>query len=354
MALGNSDISVNAICAELGITESVERDWTELTSHPNINKWARYAPGSLDVDASFNTTLTAPTSNIKIGDFRSYNQASNTPSVNGPSQLNYGPGSGNISVVVTALPEQMNVWEYATPADTYNFKIYKTISDRTSEVNALTVASGNPLKDLTFSITTPPVGHTRSETKIVGSTQVSDTVQYNSATNGFSTPNQNLYGDCFLSASITGARRINLGETVSGGYFSFIAHQYSQPYVTATGNITPPPSGWTAAWIDIHSSSTPVCTVTPNINQTQGSSTYSFYVKIHGIDGSDDKVINATNCNVYLTHDGGKQLVHSGSLSHSAGTLCSGTLQNSNTWSYDEVGYITIENVTFGTSETTC
>jgi hypothetical protein len=291
---------------------------------------------------------------VKIGDFRLYNQLANTPSVNGPSQLNYGPGAGNISVQVAALPEQMNVWEYADPPDNYIFKIYKTISDRTSEVNALIVASGDPNKALTFSTTTPPTGHTRSETKIVGSTQVSDTVQYSSTTNGFSTPNQNLYGDCFLCVPITGARKINLGETVSGGYFSFIAHQYSQPYITATGNITPAPSGWTAAWPDIHSSSTPVCTVTPNINQTQGSSTYSFYVKVHGIDGVDSKVINTTNCDVYLTHDGGKQLVYSGALSHSAGTLCSGTLQNSNTWSYDEVGYVTIENVTFGTSETTC
>lgn len=353
MALGNSDISVNAICAELGITESIERDWTELTSYSTINKFARYAPGSLDVDASSNTTLTPPPSNMKLGDFRSYNHLSNTPSVNGPSQTNY-VGSGNISVQVAALPEQMNVWEYADPPDNFIFKIYTSIANRSSETSPITVASGDPNKALTFSTTTPPTGHTRSETKIVGSTQVSDTIQYSPITNGFSTPNQNLYGDCFLCTPITGVRKINLGETASGGYFSFIAHQQQEPYVTATGNITPAPSGWTAAWIDIHSSSSPVCTVTPNIDQTWNSSTYSFYVKIHGIDGVDSKVINATNCDVYLTHDGGKQLVYSGALSHSAGTLCSGTLQNSNTWSYDEIGYVTIENVTFGTSETTC
>lgn len=354
MALGLTGITVNAVCTELGITPSVERDWTELTSHANINLWSRYAPGALGVDANKNTTLTAPTSNVKIGDFRLYNQNSNTPSVNGPSQANY-TGSGSISVVLAALPEQMNVWEYADPADAYNFKIYKTIANRTSEASALVVGSGDPVKALTFSTTTPPTGHTRSETKIVGSTQVSDSIGYSSVTNGFATPNQNLYGDCFLSASITGVRKINLGASVSGGYFSFIAHQQQDPYVTATGNITPPPSTpgtWTAAWIAIHDSSVS-CDETNNINQTWNSSSYSFYIKILGIYSVLNYRINTTDCDVYLTHDGGKQLIHSGALSQN-GLQVSGTLQNSNTWSYDEVGYVTIENVTFGTSPVAC
>ena len=68
-----------------------------------------------------------------------------------------------------------------------------------------------------------------------------------------------MYGDAFLGASTTGARLINMGDAVADGHFDFVAHQQQQPYVTATGNIVPPPDQpgtWTAAWIAVHTNST--------------------------------------------------------------------------------------------------
>ena len=356
MALGDTNISVNAICAELGITQSVSRTWTFLTSYSGINKYARFAPGALSVDGNKNTVVTPPASNMKIGDFRRYNHASNAPSLSPPSQLNYGPGAGNISVVIGYLINAVNIWSYADPADYSSYKLYDNSTDRGNEVNPYqhTGADSISITALTFSTTAPPVGHSRTSNKVAGSTQPSSSKLFNSATNAFSTPNQTVYGDGFLGAAITGARKINMGDAVSDGYFTFVAHQQQSPYITATGNITPAPSGWTGAWPEIHTSSSPVCTNTSQITQSFGGTTYNFYVKIYGIDGGTFKVINATAADVYLDHDGGKQLIHSGTLSHTAGTLMSGTLSGSNSWSYDEIGYVTIENVTFGASETSC
>jgi hypothetical protein len=354
MALGNTNISVNAVRTELGLSPSVETDWLDLMGYAGINKFARYAPGALSVDATKSTVLTPPSSNVKIGDFRSYNHASNIPSVHGPSQANYN-GAGNISIVVAALPEQMNVWEYADPADAFTFKIYKEIADRATEGSPLVVDSGDPIKALTYSTTVPPEGHTRSETKIVGSTQVSDSIEYSSVTNGFTTPNQNLYGDCFLCAPITGTRKINLGPTISGGYFSFIAHQEQLPYITASGNVTPPSGeGYTATWIEVVPTAN-TCDDDYDQTQTWSGTTFAFYTHIRGINAGDERVLAVSNCNIYLTHDGGKQLVYSGAMSHLSNTYISGTLQSGNTWSYDEIGYVTIENITWvAATYTTC
>lgn len=359
MALGNSNISVNAVCAELGIPGSTQRTWTDLTGHANVSIWSFYAPGTLDVDASKNPTLTAPPNNMKIGDFRSYNQSSNAPSLSPPSQLNYGPGSGNISVVIGFLVEELNIWEFATPADYSSYKLYKNTTDRGNETNACQHTGGDSISitALTWSTTTPPTGHSRTSTKLPGSTQPSDSKLFNSTTNGFSQPNQTLYGDGFFGAAITGARLINIGTSVSDGYFSFVAHENQTPYVTAVGNVTPPSGqGYTATFIEVMDASTPLCQLDEDVDQTQGSTTYSFYVHCRGIHSGDDRIVAVNDCDIYLDHDGGKQLIYSGSLSHSSNTLMSGTLSGSNSWSWDEVGDVTLENVTWDAtpSFTTC
>ncbi len=357
MALGDTGISVNAIATELGISTSTEYDWTDLTGHANISLWSLFAPGALSVDVNKDTVLTPPASNMKIGDFRRYNHSSNVPTVSGPSQLNYGPGVGNISFQMSMLPEQMNIWEYADPAEVTSYKLYENATDRGNEASPFIHTGGDSIsiKTLTESVGTVPTGHTRSSTRLVASTQPTDVKLFNSSTNGWTTPNQTIYGDGFLGAATTGARKINLGASVSAGYFDFVAHQQDAPTVTSTGNIAPPPSTpgtWTAAWIAVHSNSTS-CDETATIDQTWNATTYSFYIKILGIYSTSDYRIDATDCNVYLTHDGGKQLIHSGALSED-GIQVAGTLDASNTWSYDEVGYVTIEDVVFGTNDTAC
>ena len=357
MTLPTTNISVNAIAAELGITQSVSRTWTYLTSYSGINKYARFAPGALSVDGSKNTVVTPPASNMKLGDFRSYNHASNTPSLSPPSQLNYGPGAGNISVVIGFLVETMNVWSYADPADVSSYKLYDNATDRGNEANPYqhTGLDSISITSLSFSTVPPPTGHSRTSDKVAGGTQPSSAKSFNSSTNGFSPPNQTVYGDGFLGAFTTGARKINMADAVSDGYFTFVAHENQAPYVTATGNITPAPTTpgtWTAAWIAVHTNSTS-CDFTSQITQTWNGTTYSFYIKILGIYSSSDYRINTTDCNVYLTHDGGKQLIHSGALSEN-GIQVSGTLDASNTWSYDEIGYVTIEDVVWGTNDTVC
>ena len=359
MALGNTNISVNAVCNEMGLTPSTTRTWTELTGHATVNKFSFYAPGSLDVDASKNVTLTGPASNMKFGDFRSYNHSAAAPSLSPPSQLNYGPGAGNISVQIGFLVNQMNIWSFATPADQTSYKLYSSSANRISESNPYQHTGGDSISitALTWSTTTPPTGHSRTSTKLPVSTQPSDSKNFNSTTNGFSQPNQTVYGDAFLGANITGARVINMGTNVADGYFSFVAHEQQQPYVTQSGNVTPPSGqGYTACFIEVMDASTPLCQLDEDVDMTWNSSTYSFYVHMRGIHGSDNRIVAVQDCDIYLDHDGGKQLIHSGSLSHSSNTLMSGTLSNSNTWSYDEVGYVTVENITWDTtpSYTTC
>lgn len=349
MALGTTDITTAAVKTEIG---SASNQISVLVGAAGLNKYSRYAPGTLSVDGSQNIVLTPPTSNFKLGDFRSYNHTAPAPYVTTGTTFYFGPGAGNCDFSMTWRPEGLNIAAFSqngidsgtTPAHYHvTIKLYSDPTDRINRTNAL--ASGTFGIDMVSH--TPLVGHSRSSQMSVN--YVPDTAEPGNVDRATSQPckltisrsgDQTVYGEIFIS-DISGNPLINWGTSVSANYFTFYSHERVNPYLYRSGNITPVPSGYTGAWIEVTDNST-LCNTGSNITQTYGLSSFSFYARIRSMYGSQPRVIEQSSCTVTLTLRGDAQTVYSSPLNYSgSATQITGTLSNGKTWQYDDKAVIT-------------
>ena len=339
MSLPTTNVTISAIKTETGLTSN---NVSGLVGASGLNKFSFYAPGSLSVDVNKNTVLTPPSSGYKQGDFRQYNHTT-APSVFSIDH-DWGPGGTTFDVVHPWTPNQMNIWEYAIPGDYVTIKYYLSDSDRLAEINLLKTSD----EALTFGTITPLTGHTRSTTKRIVSTQLPEVLGVPTGT--LTKPNDIIYAEHYIS-DLANNRKINIGATRSSGFSTVLTHERSLPFISRIDNIIPVPSGYTAIFPDLHTSSFPVCSNTAEITQTFGGSTFNFYIKARGIFSTEDRIVAVQDCSVMLTINSVSQKIYQGSLSHHTGTLCSGSLTvGGGTWSYDEIGYISIVNASFATT----
>lgn len=345
MAIGNN-VDQSDVAAELGMSPFSPQGLSVLCGSTGQNQFSFYGPGDLYADGSDQAVINFGTMVNNLGDFRQFNQSSNDPKSATDFTLNWGPSGSTTSSVIPAFPEAMNIKNISTSGTHLTYKFYYSSANRDSESGSFYTFT----TPITFNTITPLSGHTRNQTQRANSTQTPNITSI--PTGGMSTPNDLIYVETYISNNI-GTRICNLGSSRSRGYTTITFHKLQSPYITASGNITPPPSGWTAAFPELNTSSTPVCGSVSNINVSFGSSAFSFYVHIRGIDGINQKIAQATSATITLSHSGGSQVVYSGSMSHTASTFISGS-RSSGTWAYDEVGSVTIGSVTWGASSTTC
>jgi hypothetical protein len=344
MSLGNSNISLSAIKTETGLSGN---KGSELVGAAGLNKYSFYAPGSLSVDGNKDVVITPPSANLKAGDFRSYNNASLTPSAQANYTQNWGPGGSTVNFTQSWFPQAKNIKEFADPGDYVTAKYYLSADDRTNEAGVI----HSQIFAITFNGITPLAGHTRQTTYRANSTQTFNVTGF--PTGGLSTPDCLVYCETYIS-DISGNRKINLGARANN-YTTITFHQSQEPYVHGVGNIPSPPSGYTAIFPELNTAGTPVCNTVSPLTQSLGTA-FSFYVKARGIYGSDQRIVAITNVDVVLTLDGVSQTIYSGALSEAAAQLCSGTLASGGTWNYDKIGVVTFENVTIAPvpAYTTC
>ncbi len=345
MSLGATDISVSAIMTETGLSSG---NVSALVGASNLNKYSFYAPGSLSVDANYDVVLTPPASNYKLGDFRLYNHSALTPGAQSNYTQNWGPGASDFDFAVSWFPQNMNIKCFAVPGDYVTMDFYPTATDRTNQTNRIK----RQITAITFNSITPLTGHTRQPYYQASSTQAPVWI-YGYPYAGLSDPNTTIYMETYIS-DLTGNRKINLG-TRSNNYTIVTFHKNQIPYITKSGNITPVPSGYTSAWIEITSGLT-LCDTSGNLSQTFGGSTFGFYARIRSVYGANYRIIEQTACTVTLTLRGESQTVYSSPLNYNgSATYISGTLSNGKTWAYDDAATITA-TATFPTTPnyTTC
>jgi hypothetical protein len=280
MALGNNDITGQKVYTEQGRgTMPADTLGSSLEAYASNNPFSFYGAGNLGVDASKNTVLSARTANILLADWRQYNHTVSIPDGGSGATHKWGPGGTTTSFNMQCTPQQMNVWEYATPGEWVTVKLYFSSANRVSE--------SSPMHTQTFALgystITPLSGHTRNTTKKVTSPQVLALTGV--STTSLTTPDI-LYADIYLSHS-DGTRRVNLGTSVSAGYSTVNIDEYVQPVMKATKSIlskdlpagnSPAGNPWsvTGSRFQIYTASTPKDSAS-TVQQTQGSSSYSFY-----------------------------------------------------------------------------
>jgi len=170
------------------------------------------------------------------------------------------------------------------------------------------------------------------------------------ATAGLSTPNDIIYMDTFFS-NISGTRLVNLGS-VSGGYTDITTHERQDPEIYATGNISSPPSGYTALFPVLAASNgnclddSPLAFYSGGI----GDPDIDFYFGFHGIYGTETRAVEATSVTIQIEYDGETKNVVLGTVSHNQKTQVDETLPGSKVWAYDEDAEITVVAATFAST----
>jgi len=352
MAHALNNCSHTSVCAELGITRGNDRTQTSLTRHASINKWSFYRSGSISANASTKLIeLTAPSSNDKLGNFRGYNHSANTPYLfDGYSGgLYYGPGGTSFTFTTIVYLEELNVRELTSGSVPYIIiKYYPTSTDRTNGTNVIKTTSTL----VSETSVTPPVGHSNNQTAKPAS--ASQTI--NDTFNVVDIPAGNtVYLDVYIGNNGGSTVYGRFGSSISDSYDNVTIYENSNPTLEGGGNISSPPSGWTALWPIINSASSPICT-DAILTQSNGQTTYDFYVAARGIFGVTARVLAVTSCTVYLRYGGVSYSIATSQALNgtSSKTRLQGTIPSSQNFSYNEAWTVEISVNTWGSAYTNC
>lgn len=351
MALGTSNINITSICSELGISVGNNRTFTSLTRHASINKWSFRRPGSISPNTSTKLIeLTAPSNNDKLGDFREYNHSATAPNVEGDYTHKWGPGGATTDLQFTITPSQLNIKEIGY--DYYTFKLYSSSANRASKTSPIKTE----IVSIDYSAVSAPPGHTNNQTQKPDSPQVIDIT-------AVSTSYSTIYMDSYIS-DISGNEQARFDDS----YTDITMIEYEQPLMRATqlidsgdlpaGN-SPDGFPWTVTGsrFQIYTASTPKDS-SSDVNQTFGSSSYSFYWTV---------VLADTNSNFYCAGVSSIDLrtyLDDGSMSHdqaidtstsntdpttqrqSSGTISGASFAYDDVWIvYYDIGSVTFNGV---------
>lgn len=319
----------------------------DVCRYASQNKYSFYGPGVLTVDTSKNLVLTPPSNNDKLGDFRSYNHSAVTPGGANDFTWNWGPGGINTSPGIVSLPIEMNALFANANALYITYKAYLSIANRAAETSLY----DSYTELATYNTITALIGHTRTQTKRIASTNIGQFV--NLSTTGLTTPNDFIYLDTYLSDA-SGNRLVNLGA-VADGYTTITMHEQQAPQINASGLCSSRP-GYTGSHSAVDNTTARCGEVA--VAMTFGSTAYSFYLRAIGyVSGAYN--IAPTNCSVTLVHYNGsggiresKLLTSSVTLSRNNGVQFSSAVYGAlaNTWGYDDYGVVNIVASTWGTS----
>lgn len=271
MSVGDNDITMSVIATELGISIGTNRLKSSLTRHVNITKWSFFRSGSIDANVTTKLVeFTAPSSNDKAGDFRRYDQSTTTPFTQSDYTHKWGPSGTTTTLIFVITPVDLNIKEIGT-GDYYTFKFYSSAADRTNKTSSVKTH----IVAIDYDPVTPPVGHTNNQTSRPDSPQ-------QITVTGVTTSHSVLYMDSFIS-DISGNEKIRFDDS----HTDITMEEYEQALMRCTQSIVSAdlPSGnspagyaWseTGSRLQIYTASTPKDS-SSDVNQTYGSSAYSFY-----------------------------------------------------------------------------
>jgi hypothetical protein len=347
--LPNTNITTTNVGAEIGSSSHVVSTLVGMTG---LNLYSYYAPGQLSVDGSKNIVLTPPSSNFKLGDFRSYNNIA-FPPVIWQFMPTIGWRTDYANFVLLFTINQLNLYAFADRGDYLTIDIYHTSATRTSGTYRMYRSS--PPFAITVADDTPLVGHSRQSAKKPSSGYIQCPIT-SFQTSWLASPDDNIYCDFYIS-DVSNNRKINLGTSISAGYATFATHYMTAPFIFGQNtNIPAPPYGYTAIFPAVYATATNVCNFGTQLAQTFNTTTFDFFVVAKGIFGSGSRVVELTSTDIILTVAGVRTKINATpvSIGYTSGYHCTGTLSAGASWNYDSVGSVTFEYATVGTNYTQC
>jgi hypothetical protein len=292
MALAANNITPRKANTELGSpfgTTPSNLSVSDVVGYATQNKFSFYGPGVLSTDANKDMVLTVPTSNYKLGDFRSYNNSAATPAAFTNFQHNY-TGTSPVNITLVSLPAEMNVLAADSSATYITYNAYLTTKARSGESSRF----DQDINPALFTTITPLTGHSRNQSSKIHATHVDTFVGMTTST--LSKPDDYIYMDTFFS-NVSGTRLVNLGS-VAGGYSQLTMHQQQNPWVDSVGTCVSR-SGYTGSHTEINNVASSCTGADVPLSLTNKN--YSFYLRAVGI-STGLYNINPTNCTVRIRH----------------------------------------------------
>jgi hypothetical protein len=371
MAFGDTDISLLAVRNEIG---SVSYTVAGVVGDDGLNLYSRYAPGTLSVsgtDPNTNIILTPPTTDFRLGDFRRYDHEAVAPEWWDIGDQYWGPGGSTKTITQPIAMNTLNLEEVSGSNNVIfdsggthyyraRFDVYGSEANRTNQTSLLKSWYPGHTNDLDevamFDYSASKLaGHTRDTDWVMNTGESGNLFELTDVP--VSSPSCDRYFDAYW-CDVSGNRKINFGEARSNGYVTVHFIENVDPYINCQNNNIPtPPSGYTAIFPQIYSSSTPVCSSTSNLDQTVESTSYDFYLFARGVYGSEHGIVERTNVTAKITLNSVDTTVCSGvTLSHTAGYHCTGTLAGSASWEYNDIATLTFVSATVASTPnyTTC
>ena len=335
---GDNNISLNAVKAEIG--ESTF-SLILLCQSANWNKWAFFRGRRIKANTTTKAVELVSVGPYRLGDARRYDHTANepTPFNNIGTTKNWGPGGGTTDVVALVNLETMNVKEIAyydsASYDYIQIDLYSTSGDRTAGTNKRHTQKFA----ISYSTISPPLpDHTID---IYGITQIPNSPQLVTLTN-VPTAYSHYYADTYIANSV-GTRKINFDD----GYSDWNMHEFQSPIIKSTAlqvvpsGLAPNGNSWIAAFIITNIAATPFGGSTVDVPQSLGNTNYIAYVYILGTAGANGYALGVTDCIITMSGMGSTFNAYSGAIGHSStNTTVSGTLPASQTWQYDNIGFL--------------
>ena len=351
MALGTSNITTTAVGSYIGNASHIVKT---LCQDAGINPWAFYGPGIVDTTGSASVVdFTAGSSNFKLGDFRAYDKDASATSVGGNTSYTWGPNAQEVQMELDWYGEAFNVLYCNNNARYVTVLLYDTALNRTNMNEGAAIYSNT--QAITFVSNTPLTGHTRQQTeKIPAGFQSIDASVY---TTGYPS-SKTLYADLFFSDAF-GNRLIGFGNAQSDGWVNITLTKLVAPYTTIGGDVTPP-AGFDEVAPFLKSTASNACSAPiSQISQSiGGTSLPSFYLAMIGFESATGDQYSMKGTARVKCTIGGTTWIVANSVTftgNNAVTVPSYTFSSpSHSWAAGEIGYITIDNVSYSGGDWLC
>jgi len=242
------------------------------------NPFSLFGPWGLKVNATTKCAeVDVGTSADKLGDFRGYNHDAALPTPPTNFTHSWGPTGTTTNITMTSTIPEFNVLEANSLADYIRYNAYDSSAKRLAAVSSPATNRYDTSEEAWLTSTvTPPTGHTRTATTRPQSTHVGTFTGF--STSGLS-GDQVFYFDMYFADGGSDTRLVSLSNTTGKGYFEVTLHQRVTPYADSAGT-APSRSGYTGSHIEVNNTASS-CTGA-DVNQTFGSTAYSFYVRVVG------------------------------------------------------------------------
>jgi len=322
---------------ETGTTDGLEA----VVQSATIEKWSFYRPRPNIANASTKLVeIQAKTTDLKLGDFRKYDDASIEPALNETSRTYTYVGAAAVSVSVKPQGEDLNVKELSGSDPYWRTEYYKTSGDRAAGTNLF---ASDTTAMATVAVT-PPVGHSMQET--IRPASGFQLITKALTTTTFTKPTQLIYTTTFITNS---GDTEDIAKFTTGMYGTWTCTQQQIPKISESGpNFSI--GGYTTSFMVVTVGSSDCAGVdmdSGNSNVIVFTNNASFYIHLVGRSGGTWYRLGATSISLKIVVDGVDYTMNTSSLSSSGNTQevtndFWGTAKN---WAYDDIGEVTIVSV---------